>query len=128
MKRGLIIFWLLISILSAGCSVLDEHKEARSVFIEKIDFGKIRQGVYIGEYSGGMYRWRENKVRITAENGRVLKIEKVYASEKTEVEELYNRVIENQSLQVDGIAGATLTSKAFLKGIENGLKKGIDLK
>jgi major membrane immunogen (membrane-anchored lipoprotein) len=31
------------------------------------------------------------------------------------------RVIREQSLQVDTISGATLTSKAFLKAIENAL-------
>lgn len=36
-------------------------------------------------------------------------------------DELFGRVIESQSLQVDTISGATLTSKGYLKAIENAL-------
>jgi uncharacterized protein with FMN-binding domain len=35
--------------------------------------------------------------------------------------ELYDRVIQAQSLQVDTISSATLTSKAYLKAVENAL-------
>lgn len=38
-------------------------------------------------------------------------------------DELFARVIRAQSLQVDTISGATLTSKAYLKGVENALNK-----
>jgi uncharacterized protein with FMN-binding domain len=34
---------------------------------------------------------------------------------------LYERVIQSQSLQVDTISGATLTSKAYLQCVENAL-------
>jgi uncharacterized protein with FMN-binding domain len=34
---------------------------------------------------------------------------------------LFDRVIEVQSLKVDTISGATITSKSFLKSVENAL-------
>jgi uncharacterized protein with FMN-binding domain len=34
---------------------------------------------------------------------------------------LYDRVVQAQSLQVDTISGATLTSKAWLQAVENAL-------
>jgi uncharacterized protein with FMN-binding domain len=36
---------------------------------------------------------------------------------------LFRHVIESQSLQVDVISGATLTSKAHLKALENALEQ-----
>ena len=36
-------------------------------------------------------------------------------------DELFGRVIKSQSLQVGSTSGATLTSKAYLKAIENAL-------
>jgi uncharacterized protein with FMN-binding domain len=39
----------------------------------------------------------------------------------TQHEALYDRVIQAQSLQVDTISGATLTSKAYLQAVENAL-------
>lgn len=37
--------------------------------------------------------------------------------------DLFRHVIESQSLQVDVISGATLTSKAHLKALENALEQ-----
>ncbi|WP_081949453.1 FMN-binding protein [Paenibacillus durus] len=37
--------------------------------------------------------------------------------------ELYDKVIQSQSLQVDTISGATITSKAYLKAVEDALLK-----
>jgi uncharacterized protein with FMN-binding domain len=39
------------------------------------------------------------------------------------IEDLFKRVIDSDSLQVDAISGATLTSKAHLKALENALKQ-----
>jgi len=36
-------------------------------------------------------------------------------------ETLYDRVIAGQSLHVDTVSGATLTSKAYLQAVENAL-------
>lgn len=38
-------------------------------------------------------------------------------------ESIISRVVENQSLKVDVVTGATVTSKALLKAIENALEK-----
>jgi uncharacterized protein with FMN-binding domain len=43
--------------------------------------------------------------------------------ENADARMLYDRVIQAQSLQVDTISGATLTSKAYLQGVENALRK-----
>ncbi len=40
------------------------------------------------------------------------------AKSNMQPEMLYDKVIEAQSLQVDTISGATLTSKAYLKAVE----------
>ena len=42
-------------------------------------------------------------------------------ADNTDFERLYARVIQAQSLQVDTISGATLTSKAYLQSVENAL-------
>jgi uncharacterized protein with FMN-binding domain len=36
---------------------------------------------------------------------------------------LFGRVLEERSLEVDAVSGATLTSRAYLKGLEDALKK-----
>jgi len=101
-----------------------EHQEAKNLLLNRVDFTRLKDGTYIGKYEGGMYGWRENEAQVTVESGKVTKVEFLQSKENQKPEfinALINRVIEAQSLQVDAISGATLTSKAYLQGIENAL-------
>jgi uncharacterized protein with FMN-binding domain len=87
---------------------------------------KLVDGSYFGVYEGGMYKWRENEVQVMVTSAKVSEIDLLSSKENRPpefTEELFNRVIKKQSLQVDVITGATLTSNAFLKSIENALIK-----
>ncbi|MDD3704985.1 MAG: FMN-binding protein [Clostridiaceae bacterium] len=73
-----------------------------------------------------MYKWRANKTEVTVSSGKVTDIKILEHKENRKPEftgKLYNSVIEAQSLQVDTVSGATLTSKAYLKSVENALKQ-----
>jgi len=102
-----------------------EHKEARSLPLNAVDFAKLTDGTYHGAYEGGMYKWRANECDVTVTNGTVAGIQLVGSKDpggkNTQHEALYDRVIQAQSLQVDTISGATLTSKAYLQAVENAL-------
>ena len=90
-----------------------------------MDFGKLNDGTYRGAYEGGMYKWRANECQATVSSGKVTDIQLAGSSDpggkNTQHEALYDRVIQAQSLQVDTISGATLTSKAYLQAVENAL-------
>ena len=133
MKRGgwssLPLALLLLGAVGtiAGCvGLAEEHEEARAVTIGDIDFSTLEQGVYRGSYPGGMHEWRANTAEVTVGQGRVDTI-RLVASAELDVDDpeyaaLARRVVEAQSLDVDGISGATLTSKAHLKAIELALE------
>jgi uncharacterized protein with FMN-binding domain len=98
-----------------------EHEEARNVPLDGVDFGKLKDGTYVGEYEGGMYKWRANAVKVTVSNGKVTQIDPIKGVEDQgngSTQMLYDRVIQSQSLQVDTISGATLTANAYLKAVE----------
>ena len=105
--------------------LMKEHKEARSLPLNAVDFSKLKDGTYHGAYAGGMYKWRANECDVTVTDGRVTDIQLVGSkdpgSKNTQHKELYDRVIKAQSLQVDTITSATLTSKAWLQAVENAL-------
>ena len=105
--------------------LMKEHAEARSLPLDRVDFGRLDDGTYHGAYAGGMYRWRANECDVTVAGGRVAGIQLAGSrdpgAKNTGHEALYERVIEAQSLQVDTISGATLTSKAYLQAVENAL-------
>jgi uncharacterized protein with FMN-binding domain len=127
--NGWIIILIVIVVLAAaggiGWSFLSkEHREAKSLPLNAVNFSKLNDGTYIGTYEGGMYKWRVNEVRVTVSSGKVIQIEPLKGVEDQgngSTKMLYDRVLENQSLQVDTISGATLTSKAYLQAIENAL-------
>ncbi len=102
-----------------------EHREAASLPLDAVDFNALSDGVYHGSYAGGMYAWRANECDVTVVNGMVTDIQSVSSEDpggaNTDVDMLYERVIDAQSLQVDTISGATLTSKAYLQCVENAL-------
>ena len=84
---------------------------------------RIENGVYKSKYSGG--RW-SNEVNVTISERKVTKIDivKSVSFEMTEVTSvLVKNVIEKQNTTIDIISGATVTSKAYLKAIENALSK-----
>ena len=126
-------WWIALTVLAVlgisggiGWSKLSkEHREARSLPLNAVDFRKLNDGTYHGAYAGGMYKWRANECDVTVANGKVTGIQltstKDPGSKNTQHLELYDRVIKAQSLQVDTISSATLTSKAYLKAVENAL-------
>ncbi|MHB8062665.1 MAG: FMN-binding protein [Ruminiclostridium sp.] len=122
---------ILIIVVAAGLGgalffTSGERQEARNLPISAINFNNLNDGTYIGEYEGGKYKLRANKVQVTVSSAKVTDIKILEHKENQSPEftdKLYNRVIEAQSLQVDAISGATLTSKAYLKSVENALIK-----
>ncbi len=124
---AVLVFLVVITLGGGLLYTAGEHREAKNLPIAIVDFKKLRDGTYIGEYEGGMYKWRANKVQVTVSSGRVTDIKQMNSTdpggENTDQDSLYDRVIEAQSLQVDTISGATLTSKAYLKSVEDALLK-----
>ena len=128
--NGWIIVLIILIILGTAGGVgwyylQKEHTEARSLLLNAVDFSSLLDGTYKGSYAGGMYKWRANECVVTVTNGRVSDIQtdgsKDPGAENTDYKLLYERVIEDQTLQVDTISGATLTSKAYLQAVENAL-------
>ena len=106
-------------------NLMKEHREARSLPLNRVDFSKLKDGKYHGAYEGGMYKWRVNECDVTVKNGKVTEIQLAGSADpggkNTQHQELFDRVIKAQSLQVDTITSATLTSKAYLQAVENAL-------
>jgi uncharacterized protein with FMN-binding domain len=129
--RGCVIVPFVVVMATAGgggigwSMLAREHREAASLPLNAVDFARLRDGAYHGVYEGGMYTWRANECDVTVSEGRVTEIRlgdsKDPGAENADAGMLYERVIEAQSLKVDTISGATLTSKGWLQCVENAL-------
>lgn len=142
-RKGIIRVWIvLLSIVGvialgmAGAIVFTApgRNELQNMIISDVDFKKLRDGVYTGAYRGTKDSFRNAAVEVTVASGAVTNIkvtEGALANEKQTTEirnglsinNVFDKVIKSQSLQVDAISGATLTSKAHLRAVENALEK-----
>lgn len=117
----IVIFVLIIA--AVGFYLTQGLRVGSKLAIESIDTSTLNDGVYSGKYEGG--RW-SNELKVTVRSHKIMKIEVVRDVKipKPEVtQEIVNNVIEAQETDVDVVSGATVTSKAYLKAIENALKK-----
>lgn len=86
-----------------------------------VNSSKLNDGIYKGKYEAG--RWT-NELNITINDHKITRIEiedDVTFSKPDVSDDLFNRVILEQDTTVDAVSGATITSKAYLKSIENAL-------
>lgn len=128
--NGWLIALIVIGVLGLAGGIgwlklTKEHREARSLPLNAVDFSKLNDGIYHGAYEGGMYKWRANECQVTVSSNKVSDIQLIGSidpgGKNTQHQALFDRVIKAQSLQVDTISQATLTSKAYLKAVENAL-------
>ncbi len=129
---GWIIALIIVVVLGAAGAVgwgylSREHREAASLPLSALDFANLKDGVYTGEYEGGMYRWRTNQVEVTVSGGKVTGI-RLLSSKFGDgaaklTDPLYEQVVGGQTLEVDAVSGSTLTSRAALKAVESALLK-----
>ncbi|MGB2630745.1 MAG: FMN-binding protein [Candidatus Omnitrophota bacterium] len=89
-----------------------------------IDLSKIPDGVYKGKCR--YYGMFTCEVEVRVRDHRITDI-KVFEDRESEYVEqakgVTKNVIKEQSLKVDTVTGATITSRAILKAIENALAK-----
>ena len=123
LKVVLVLIVLFILISGGFLFYLSRGLEAGSQLVSHdVNLLLLDDGVYLGKYDGG--RW-SNEVAVKIKNHKISEItiiNDVMFSKPEVIDELFSRVTENQSVNVDVVSGATVTSKAYLKSIEHALK------
>lgn len=121
--KGFAIFLAALVIVFTGLFVwltqgLDE--KSRPV-LSGVSAAGLTDGEYDGFYDGG--RWT-NRVKVTVSGGQIAGValaQDVMFHNSQVSGELFRRVIAQQATQVDVVSGSTVTSRAYLKAIENAL-------
>lgn len=132
----LIIIIAIIALVSTAAILVDapSRSEIQNLVIGSVDFNKLQDGTYIGEYNGTKSSIRDTKLEVTIAGGKIANIKILkgainkdgLASKLTgglTMEYLFCNVEKSKSLDVDTISGATLSVKTHLKALENALKK-----
>ena len=132
----LIAFAVLLVIGGVGMMVVladaPARNEIQALEIGQVDFNNLKDGVYTGSFEGTRSSSRNATVAVTIQDGEIsaIRVTKgavdkngapVELTSGVTISDLFQRVLDSQSMQVDGISGATLTSKTHLKALESAL-------
>lgn len=128
MKKKIIIVVSIILIIAIAIYIkyMGEYNNYKQIMasleINQIDLSKVDDGKYYGELDAGLV---SVELEVIVKNNKIIDITLLkHDNGKGESAEIIiDKVIENQSINVDTIAGATNSSKAILKSIENALSK-----
>jgi uncharacterized protein with FMN-binding domain len=126
-RKGLKIFLIVVGILAVVVIgfmsfLLVGQQGLKDAIIQNVDVSKLADGTYEGETTGSRFA---NKLEVTVSGGKItdIKIVKDMVVSLPDAQRVLSQVIDKQSLQVDTVSGATVSSKAYLKSIENALTK-----
>ncbi|MCR4425958.1 MAG: FMN-binding protein [Firmicutes bacterium] len=125
-RKILIALGAILAVFGAGFSVYmvavgGKLREVREIQIADVDLTGVPDGVYDGSFS---YLSSRIAVKVTIKNHRI------YAITMTEpgktkygrlAEGVIPRILEAQTPNVDVVSGATTTSKAIQKAVENAI-------
>lgn len=121
-KKTKIFLCVLLVIIVSGLFIMTRGiKEGKAVEINSVDISKLEDGTYVGKYSKD--RWT-SEVEVSVKNKKIENIKVLSQPLTPDVSsELSEKIIEKQNVNVDVISGATVSSKAYLKSVENALNK-----
>lgn len=118
------VVFLAFCAFLTGC-MSPEVLATRQLEINDPDLSKAADGTYTGDYTYGEFTY---VVEAVIAGNRIESV--VMAANREDkhavmAEGVIPRVIEEQKVDVDVVAGATTTSKAILKAIENAVNKSL---
>jgi len=128
MKKKIIISVLVVLIILAiaiGIGLSQATKKVDKLMLEEvktINMSEFEDGNYFGSYDAGLVKV---EVEVILESNKIKEIILIkHTNGKGEKgEAVIDNIISNQSLQVDTIASATISSKAIIKAVEHALIK-----
>lgn len=120
-KLLIIIPAIIIILLITIILIIKNDPNTKNLVINNIDFTTIDDGTYFGECLNGMIA---ASVEVEVKDKKItdIKIVKHDNGLGRKAEAIVEDVVNKQSLNVDTVSGATLSSSTILKAIENALK------
>lgn len=133
-----VVLLVVLAILVAGglifAFVIDapNRQEIKELTFSSLDFDALKDGTFVGGYEGTKSHLRDTQVEVIVQDGAIstVKVLKGAIDEKgvpaklnkgRSIDEVFDLVKQEKTLQVDVISGATLTTKTHLKALENAL-------
>lgn len=120
---GAILIVFVIFIGAMGYYITRGLESGKELVIGDVDVSVLSDGSYVGKNEAGRF---SNEVKVIIEDHKIIQIDILddIRFNKPEVtSKIISKVLEEQNANVDVVSGATVSSKAYLKAIENALEK-----
>ncbi len=113
-----------LAVFAAGAVCGEEKAKLEDLVVSNVNVAAVRDGTYEGEQLTKLVTAR---VEVVVASGSLVSIKVLNHRHGPfhGADAIADRVVLAQSLEVDGVSGATMSSKVMLKAIENALEKGL---
>ncbi|MGN1033317.1 MAG: FMN-binding protein [Intestinibacter sp.] len=124
---GFLIFILCVGAFAYFKADSISKKSVSAIQISDLDLSTVKDGTYVGECTSNPCA---AKIKVTIENHQIkdLKLIEHKYGLGGKAESILDDVVKNQSLEVDTVSGATLSSTVILKSIENAITSEQNIK
>lgn len=117
---------LLVMLIAASVGCLNSKQTVEEIKVKAVNLNEVNDGNYRGSYRGNKFVKVVVEVKVKDHVIEEIKLVKHDNGLGGKAEVIPDKVIKAQSLKVDVVSGATVSSKTILKAIETALKKGIE--
>jgi len=124
-KKVLLIVGIVV-VASIGITAIGAYSgmgAVRGMTVNPVDLSRIADGAYPGSFKKGRFSY---SVEVTVKDHRIQDVKPTGRRQAQEavVQRILARILEAQSVKVDTVSGASLTTKAVSKAAENALNPG----
>jgi uncharacterized protein with FMN-binding domain len=123
---GIILVVAIVAMGGMALWALSYHKKLKAVPVNDVDLSKVKDGTFEGRWDAG---WWSKTIKVVVANHKITDL-KITGSGNIPVRDAETKflaeIVKKQSLKVDAIAGATITTQTILKSTELALEKGIN--
>ena len=133
-KTFLLLFLAALVVIAVGVALfmafmyprMKEQAELEKLQINEVELADVQHGTYLGDFTFHGFTYEVKVIVLDHEITQIKVLKNIQDDEYAQkAEGVIDNVLTEQSLKVDVITGATITSKALLKAIENALNKGV---
>ncbi len=116
--------WIIWVLLIVSSCATQEMLAVREMQIKDVDLRSLADGDYVGAFSYGGFEYRVKTVVKERRIVDVVVLQNRDTDYAKEAEGVLPEMVKRQTPNVDAISGATTTSKALMKAVENALISG----
>jgi uncharacterized protein with FMN-binding domain len=121
-KKALLIVGIVLAVFVGlmALAAFPGMGAVRKMTVTPVDLSKIADGTYPGSFKSGRFSY---SVEVTVRNHRIEEVKStgVKQAQDAVIQQIFARIVADQSVRVDTVSGASLTTKAASKAVENAL-------